>query len=221
MAICAHTFVSAIADGSFPTMVQPSNWNSGHTYSGGSHGSVLARDTVTGGASSSEGASWIQPAGAGSVLTSPSSSALPVWFNGTKYAAGQFNTTSASLANVTGLSVSVSSQRAYTFVAELFTTSSSGAGVKAAISGTATATSIVYEGLTYSAATIAAQTRGAALAATVGAVTAVTAAKISINGTIVVNAAGTLTVQFAQNSASANQSSVLVGSSFQVCQASS
>jgi UDP-N-acetylglucosamine enolpyruvyl transferase len=45
----------------------------------------------------------------------------------------------------------------------------------------------------------------------------VTAAQIKINGTITVNAGGTLTVQFAQNGAvPATTSSVLVGSTFTV-----
>lgn len=128
----------------------------------------------------------------------------------------QFNkTTDTTLANVTGLTRNVEAGRAYAFEAVLFTTSDVAGGVKAAISGTATATSIIYEGLTINAGLIT-QSRTTTLGNTVGAVTAVTAATIIIKGTIVVNAAGTLTVQFAQNASNGAASSVLVNSTFQL-----
>jgi hypothetical protein len=128
----------------------------------------------------------------------------------------QFDKTSdTTLANITGLTATLSAGLRYRFEATLFTTSNIAGGVKAAIAGTATATSIVYEGFSTDAG-VSTQTRGAALAAAVGAVTAVTAAQITIKGTIVCNAAGTLTVQFAQNASNGTASSVLVGSSFTV-----
>lgn len=127
----------------------------------------------------------------------------------------QFNKTNNTLADITGLSINVEAGKAYGFRAVLFTSSNSSGGVKSAISGTATATSIHYEGFTYSGGTIT-QTRSTALAGAVGGVTAVTAATIIIEGHIVVNAAGTLTVQFAQNATFATQSSVLIDSYFQV-----
>jgi len=128
----------------------------------------------------------------------------------------QFDKTSdAALANITGLSANVTSAKTYTFVANLYTTSNAGGGVQAAIGGGASATSIVYEGMTINAG-LTTQSRGTALAAAVGAVTAVTAALIIITGTITVNAGGTLTVQFAQNAINVTASSVLVGSSFEV-----
>ena len=55
---------------------------------------------------------------------------------------------------------------------------------------------------------------GAEVSAAVGGVTSVTAAFTQITGTITVNAAGTLTCQFAQNASNATASSVLVGSTF-------
>ena len=129
-----------------------------------------------------------------------------------------FNATSnTTLVNITGLTANVAAAGVYSFRAVLYTTSDAAAGVKFAIGGTATATSIIYEGLATNAGVIT-QTRGAALAATVGAVTAVTAAYVVIEGSIVVNAAGTITVQFAQNVSNAVSSSVLVGSTFQVQQ---
>lgn len=122
-------------------------------------------------------------------------------------------TSSTALANVTGLTATLVAGKKYRFEAELYTTSNVAGGVQAAIAGTCTATAIVYEGLTYNAGVIT-QTRGTALATAVGAVTAVTAAYIHIVGLITVNAAGTLTVQFAQNASSGTASSVLVGSTF-------
>jgi len=128
--------------------------------------------------------------------------------------ATQFDKTSdTTLANVTGLTRNVEAGRTYSFEAVLYTTSNVAGGVKAAISGTATATSIVYEGITTDAGA-STQSRATTLGNAIGAVTAVTAARITITGTIVVNAAGTLTVQFAQNTSNGTASSVLVGSTF-------
>jgi len=128
----------------------------------------------------------------------------------------QFDKTNNTLGNVTGLTVNVQAGRTYESSATLYTTSNIAAGVQAAIAGTCTATAIIYEGETTAAAAVGAQTRATALATAVGAVTAVTAARIDIEGTITVNAAGTLTVQFAQNVTNAAASSVLVGSVFTV-----
>lgn len=127
----------------------------------------------------------------------------------------QFDKTNNTLADVTGLSFFVNSGKFYTFKVRLYTTSDIAAGVKAAIAGTATATAIIYEGMTYSGGTIT-QTRATALATAVGAVTVVTAAYIEIKGTITVNVSGTLTVQFAQNVTNAAASSVLIGSIFEL-----
>lgn len=131
----------------------------------------------------------------------------------------QFDKTSdTTLANVTGLTRNVEAGRTYAFTAVLYTTSNVAGGVKAAIGGTATATSIVYEAEVKDGSTFATMgtSRATSLATTVGDVTAVTAARITISGTIVVNAAGTLTVQFAQNASNGSASSVLVNSSFQL-----
>lgn len=127
----------------------------------------------------------------------------------------QFDKTNQTLADITGLSHDVEAGKAYAFEAMLYTTSSSSGGIKSAIAGTATATSIIYESLTIQTGTTVATTasRSTALAGTVANVTAVTVATVMIKGTIVVNAAGTLTVQFARNAASGT-SSVLVGSTF-------
>src|SRR5262249_7630642 len=127
-------------------------------------------------------------------------------------------TSSTTLTNVTGLTVTVVAGKTYSFVATLFTTSNVAGGVQAAIAGTATATAIIYEGETTAGAAIGAQTRASALATAVGAITAVTAARIDIMGTITVNAGGTLTVQFAQNASNGTASVVKQGSTFRVWQ---
>lgn len=130
----------------------------------------------------------------------------------------QFDKTSdTTLANVTGLTATVVAGKFYRFEATLYTSSNVAGGVTAAIAGTATATSIVYEGITTDAG-LSTQTRATALATAVGGVTAVTAGYIRITGTIQVNAAGTLTVQFAQNASNGTASSVLVGSTFVLTQ---
>lgn len=127
----------------------------------------------------------------------------------------QFDATSTTtLANVTGLTATLVAGKKYRFDAILFTTSNVAGGVKVAIGGTVTATAIVYEGLTTDAGGTT-QSRGTTMAATVGAQTAATNAYIKISGTITVNAAGTLTVQFAQNTSNGAASSVLVGSTFE------
>jgi hypothetical protein len=127
-----------------------------------------------------------------------------------------FNATSnTTLADITGLTANVAASGTYKFRAVLYTTSDVAAGVKFSIGGTAIATSIIYETLVTNAG-VTTQTRANALAATVGAVTAVTAAYCVIEGIITVTTAGTLTVQFAQNASNAVSSVVLAGSNFEL-----
>jgi hypothetical protein len=90
--------------------------------------------------------------------------------------------------------------------------------VQAAIGGSASATAVRYEALVHDAAAVKAQARATALGTAVGGVTAVSAAKVEIEGLITVNAGGTLTVQFAQNASNGTASSVLTGSYLQVFQ---
>lgn len=136
---------------------------------------------------------------------------------GFKRVTAQFDkTSSAALSNITGLSSSLRAGLTYQFESILYTTSNSAGGIQAAISGTATATTVIYEAVLFSGATVAAQTRSTALSNPVCAVTAVTAGYCRVTGTITVNAAGTLTVQFAQNASNINASSVLTGSTLMV-----
>lgn len=136
---------------------------------------------------------------------------------GAKRVSAQFDKTSdTTLADITGLSVNVVAGKSYKFEAITYTASNVAGGVKFAIAGTATATAVIYEALVNDGAVVSAQTRATSLGTTVGAVTTVTAAYCRITGTITVNAAGTLTTQFAQNASNGTASSVLVGSTFTV-----
>jgi hypothetical protein len=135
---------------------------------------------------------------------------------GHKRVSAQFDKTDTTLANVTGLSVNVAASGVYAFEAELFVDATAGGGSKYAIGGTATATAIVYQIslLDNSTDAYTINARQTALAGSSGQA-GTTAGIAAIKGTITVNAAGTLTVQFAQNAASGT-SSVLVGSTFRV-----
>lgn len=124
----------------------------------------------------------------------------------------QYDNTTTTLGNVTGLTVNVAASGTYRFTAKLFTTSDVAGGIKVAVGGTATATSIRYEGLTTDAG-LTTQGRATALGTAVGAVTSVTAAFVTIEGLIVVSNAGTLTIQAAANAATGT-TSVLTGSVF-------
>lgn len=127
----------------------------------------------------------------------------------------QFDVTSSTtLANITGLTATLVAGHIYRFESNIYTTSNSGGGVKFSIAGTATATSVIYDGFTTDAGVTTQGPRATSMASTVGAVTAVTAAYFRVTGTITVNAGGTFTLQFAQNASNGTASSVLVGSTF-------
>jgi hypothetical protein len=131
-----------------------------------------------------------------------------------KVTTAQFDKTNTTLADVTTLTVSVLAGRTYRFKAVLFVDTDATGGHKYAISGTATATRIKYEikSLDNTALAYKIASRQTALGGNAGEASGTTYETI-IEGTIVVNAAGTLTVQFAQNAASGT-SSVLTDSTF-------
>jgi hypothetical protein len=150
---------------------------------------------------------------------------------GTAVLATQYDATSATtLADVDALQIATRSSTKYKFSATLFTTSSAAGGVKVAIGGTngITVNSIVYDTLIYSAGTVT-QGRSAALGTATG-LTATTVSMIRIEGYVHVNLGTTcddseesgncinrkIGIQFAQNASSANASSILVGSTFQM-----
>lgn len=125
-------------------------------------------------------------------------------------------TSTVTLANVPGLTRNVEAGRKYSFRAVLDTSSNTGGGVKVAIGGTCTATHIWYRAVVTEGLAIVAHDRATALGTAVGGVTAVASALIVIEGEIVINAAGTLTVQFAQNASNGAASTVLTGSHFEI-----
>lgn len=128
----------------------------------------------------------------------------------------QFDKTTATLANVTGMTVNVLAAGVYTFTARLFVDTDVIGGHQYAISGTATATAIKYQvnSINNATNTFAITSRQTAMAGAIGEASGTTY-YTEISGMITVNAAGTLTVQFAQNIANGT-SSVLTGSSFEV-----
>lgn len=125
-------------------------------------------------------------------------------------------TSSTALANITGLTRNVEASRVYAFTAVLQSTAIATGGVKFAVSGTATATAISYEGVLVDTGVIVNQTRATALDTTVCASTTSTAGTCTIRGVIQVNAAGTFTIQFAQNASDGTASSVLANQYFQL-----
>ena len=126
-------------------------------------------------------------------------------------------TTSTSLADVPGLSVPVVAGKTYSFRARLFFSLDATGSGKIALGGTCTATDVraYFQGLNPADITslynldIIIALASAKVFSSPGVNTA------TIEGTITVNAGGTLTVRFAQNSGSGT-SSVLVGSTFEV-----
>lgn len=125
-------------------------------------------------------------------------------------------TSDTTLANITGLTRNVEASRTYAFTAVIQTTAAATGGVKFSVSGTATATAISYEGILMDGAAVVAQTRATALDTAVCASTTSTAGTCTIRGVIQVNAAGTLTVQFAQNASDGSASTVLANQYLQL-----
>lgn len=123
-------------------------------------------------------------------------------------------TSSTTLANVPGLSVNLQAGLTYSFRCPLFfSTGASAGGVKVALSGTATITNLIADAVSLDSTTVIAGTQISAFASTIIANTnAGTTPKATIEGTITVNAAGTMTVQFAQNASSGTASIVKRGS---------
>lgn len=127
--------------------------------------------------------------------------------------------TSTTLATVTGSTVNVEAGLRYSFKANVFLDAGAVGGIKLSVGGTATATSVIFQTFAVQNTTtaFAYNTRQTALD---GATTAVGATGYwaQIWGTIVVNAAGTLGLRFAQAVSDGTNCSVLVGSSFQIWQ---
>jgi len=134
----------------------------------------------------------------------------------------QFDKTSdTTLANVPGLAVNVIAGATYVFRAYLPVTVNATPGIKVAIAGTATWTSVAETSYAYTTGTVATVTNPTATPGTV--LTNATGAaytSIIIEGTVKINAAGTLTVQMAQSASNGTATSVLVNASFTVTRVS-
>lgn len=132
-------------------------------------------------------------------------------------ATAQFDRTDATVSSVPGLSLNIAAGQSYSFRAVLWVNYPDGNGIKVGLSGSATATSIIAE-VMFGFGTQAYRrlTRITGLGGTSGdnGVNG-TAGIVLIDGLITVNAAGTFTVEFAQNTAGGT-SSVLVGSYFEL-----
>ena len=139
------------------------------------------------------------------------------WAGQTRATANTSITSSTTLVPVTGLTANVQAGRTYGFQAELSGTWAAAGGVRAAIAGTATATNIVYDGWIVDSAAngIKGNAQSTALAGIVAnAATTGTAGHVTISGAITVNAAGTLLVQAAQSVSNAGATAILQGSTF-------
>lgn len=151
------------------------------------------------------------------VLSWASASAGASW----AVVASQFDKTDATLADVTGLSVNVSSSKIYKFRATLYVNQNTTGLSKVAMSGTATSTYIIFQ--VSQVRTPGGATNGldriTALDTSSSTFGASATIAILIDGTFSVNAGGTFKLQFAQDSANGT-SSVLVGSTFSVEQIS-
>lgn len=125
-------------------------------------------------------------------------------------------TTGATLTNIVGMTSNVIAAGVYIVEAMLDGVSTANSGFKVAIGGTATQTS-TEQNATYLTASAVSNgrnttaTSGTAIGGTTAAIT-----HVKITGTVVVNAAGTLTIMAAQNAAHADTTSVYVGSYMKV-----
>jgi hypothetical protein len=143
-----------------------------------------------------------------------------IFEGGTTVVTTQFDKVDATLADVTGLLKPIKAATKYKFNAVLHVNPSAAGGEKFAIASTGTATNIIYQVQCDNASTNAiiplTSARQTALAGAVGEnASGVTSLFCKIEGELLSGTAGSLTVQFAQNSASGT-SSVLVGSTFNV-----
>ncbi len=135
---------------------------------------------------------------------------------GLKRVSTQVDSVNNTLGTVTGLLQWVEAGKTYHFVAHLDATLDATGGAKYAINGGATATAISYRVRHLGASlAVVSSTRQTSLGSAVNSTAALTDDDVMIEGVITVNAAGTLLVQFAQQSANGT-SSILVGSTFEV-----
>ncbi len=125
--------------------------------------------------------------------------------------------TSTTLTNVTGCAVALLAAGTYIFKAHISGTATANGGAKAAIAGdgTLSATSFTCTGTNWNATTPNAKTTTTTLGTAVGAATAVLT-DLNLEGVIVVNAAGVLNLQIAQNASHADTTSAYANSYLEV-----
>lgn len=137
--------------------------------------------------------------------------------NGLKRCNTLYTATDTTLGNVTDLTVTVAASTKYFFRAQLNCTLDATDSGKYAIGGTATATSINYRVRRLGASlAVTSSTLQTSLGSAVNAVATITDDDVVIEGDIVVNAGGTLTVQFAKVTDASADSTVAAGSKFEV-----
>lgn len=119
-----------------------------------------------------------------------------------------------TLANIVGLSVNVTSSGTYLINAAVPVTTNGTAGVKLGIGGTATATSANLTANFFTASTVASVNTTAINGAGIGSTATVILAQLQ--GAVVVNAGGTLTLQGAQNVSTTGTASILTNGFLQV-----
>lgn len=156
-------------------------------------------------------------------INSPIITGVPVFPSGgiasnIKFCTTEFDavtgTTGATLTNIIGLTgFSLTAAGVYAFEINLGTVGTTNSGVKIGFAlTTATLTSIEYDSTGFGAAAVVASRGTTATSGTAvfGSTTAILVVRIT--GQLVVNAAGTIAIQAAQNAAHADTTSVFVGS---------
>jgi hypothetical protein len=129
----------------------------------------------------------------------------------------QFDKTNTTLANITGLSATLVNGTTYGFEAMIFVTQDTTGKSKVAMSGTATVSALIAHVMSTEQTIVATTNLGAITALDSSKATGATAASTFylIKGVLTASGNGTLTVQFAQNSATGT-SSALIGSYLRV-----
>jgi hypothetical protein len=120
-----------------------------------------------------------------------------------------------TLADVLTSPASLIAGASYRFEAMLPATAGASGGMKIAIGGTCTATDFTASGWNYNGTTLNAMDNTTTKGNPIAAATAVTT-YVLVRGKIKVNAAGTLTLQMAQNASNGTNSSLLVGGVFNI-----
>lgn len=202
-------------------------------FSNTASGTYLSVHTIPNGQLTSVESTRFQPSGGMSIGTATDPGVGNVLANGFINSAGGFKrvtsnfsvTSSTALTNITGLSVTLAAAGVYIIEADLFTTCNSSGGEQFGLGGTATATSILANLETFAIAGAAAYSihfgdQITSITSFGGGANGYVTGHTVIRGLIVVNAGGTLTIQYAQNTSNAAASNVLAGSYMKVLQVS-